>query len=77
MKRLTRSSKNKMVAGVCSGLANYLNIDPTFIRLIWAIAIFALGIGVLPYIICAFIIPLDVDVKDYNDYYNNDDRWCD
>ncbi|MCE2119735.1 PspC domain-containing protein [Streptococcus thermophilus] len=41
-----------MIAGVCSGITNYLDIDPVIIRLIWAVAIFLLGIGFPFYIIC-------------------------
>ena len=36
-KKLYRSTQNKMIAGVCSGLAEYINIDPTIIRVIWAL----------------------------------------
>ena len=45
MKKLYRSKSNRMIAGVCAGVAEYLNIDPTVIRVIWAIACFGtLGI---------------------------------
>ncbi|WP_416370815.1 PspC domain-containing protein [Streptococcus thermophilus] len=50
-KELRRDSNNKIIAGVCSGIANYLDIDPVIIRLIWAVAIFLLGIGFPFYII--------------------------
>ena len=54
-KKLYRSN-NKMVAGVCAGLAEYINIDPTVVRVIWAIAAFS-GAGLLAYLVCALIIP--------------------
>lgn len=58
-KKLYKSSKNKMIDGVCAGIAEYLNIDPTLVRL-GAVAIcFAGGSGVLAYIIAAIIIPRD------------------
>ena len=58
-KRLYKSSKNKMIDGVCAGIAEYFNIDPTLIRL-GAVAIcLAGGSGVLAYIIAAIIIPRD------------------
>lgn len=38
--RLTRSRRDRMIAGVCGGLGNYLGIDPVIIRLLWAAAIF-------------------------------------
>ena len=55
-KKLYRSTNNKMIAGVCSGLAEYINIDPTIVRLIWALIALS-GAGVLAYLIAAIIIP--------------------
>jgi len=46
-----------MLAGVCGGLGTYFNIDPVIIRLLWVLAIFAAGTGVLAYIIAWIIIP--------------------
>lgn len=57
-KRLYRSSKNRIIAGICGGLGEYLKIDPTLIRLIWAFSIIFLGFGILAYIIAWIIIPL-------------------
>lgn len=55
-RKLYRSSTNCMLAGVCGGLGEYFNIDPTIVRLGWVI--FSLmGAGVLAYIIAAIIIP--------------------
>ncbi len=56
-KKLYRSQTNKKIAGVCGGLANYLNIDPTIVRLIWALVVLCAGAGLLAYIVCALIIP--------------------
>ena len=56
-KKLYRSLTDRKVAGVCGGVANYLNMDPTVIRVLWTI-ISLLGLfGVIAYIVCAFIIP--------------------
>ena len=55
-KRLYRNTTNKMIAGVCSGLADYLNIDPSILRVIWALIALS-GAGVLAYLACALIIP--------------------
>ena len=55
-KKLYRNTSNKMVAGVCSGLAEYLNIDPTIVRLIWALIALS-GAGLLAYLVAAIIIP--------------------
>lgn len=68
-KRLTRSTSDKMIAGVCGGIAKYFyNVDSTLIRIIWAvITIFTfLGGGILLYIICAIIVPLDTEVNNNN-----------
>lgn len=58
-KRLTRDMNNKVIVGVCSGFARYFDIDPVIVRLIWAVAVFFFGTGVLLYIICAIIIPAE------------------
>jgi len=55
-KKLYRSKTDQKIAGVCAGLAEYLNIDPTIIRVIWALVALA-GAGVLAYIVCALVIP--------------------
>lgn len=55
-KKLYRNINDKMIAGVCSGLAEYLNIDPTIVRLIWAL-IGLSGAGIVAYLIAAIIIP--------------------
>jgi phage shock protein C len=57
-KKLFRSSTNKMVCGVCAGIADYINVDPTIIRLAWVVFSFAGGAGVLAYIIAAIIMPV-------------------
>ena len=56
MKKLYRSTSNRMIAGVCAGVAEYLNIDVTVVRVLWALACFFWA-GLLAYIICAFVIP--------------------
>lgn len=56
-KRLYRSEENKMICGVCGGIAEYFNIDPTVVRLAWAILGCMGGSGVLAYIIAAIIVP--------------------
>lgn len=74
-KKLYRDTNNKMISGVCSGIANYLNIDPTIVRLIWAVVtVFtALFAGTLLYFIFAIVIPEAPNVYDYSDYeeHNN------
>ena len=58
-KRLTRDVRNKKIAGVCAGIANYFDIDPTIVRLIWGVAFFVYGIGLIPYLILWFVLPED------------------
>ncbi len=57
-KTLYRSTTNKIIAGVCGGLAEYFNIDPSLVRLIVvALTLVSLGSGLLFYLIAALIIP--------------------
>ena len=56
-KKLYKSNTNKMLAGVCGGIADYFGIDPTWIRLAWVIFSMTGGAGVLAYIVAALIIP--------------------
>ena len=50
-------SRNRMLCGVCGGIGEYLNLDPTVIRLLWIIFSFVGGCGILAYIIAAIVIP--------------------
>jgi len=54
-KKLLRSS-NKMICGVCAGVAEYINIDPTIVRLLWLLFGFT-GFGIFAYFIAAIIVP--------------------
>ena len=56
-KRLYRSESSRMLCGVCAGIAEYFNLDPTLIRLDWALFCILGGSGVLAYILAAIIIP--------------------
>lgn len=59
MKKLVRSKSNKMISGVCGGLAEYLNIDSTLVRLAFALGSVFLALigGIIAYVICLFVIP--------------------
>ena len=57
MKKLTKCREGKMICGVCGGVAKYFGIDPTIVRLIWALLAIGAGAGILAYIICAIVIP--------------------
>ena len=56
-KKLYRSEKNKVIAGICGGLGEYMDIDPVVIRLAWVIFTLLGGAGILAYIIAWIIIP--------------------
>ncbi|GAA0446517.1 hypothetical protein GCM10008983_25480 [Lentibacillus halophilus] len=56
-KRLYRSRSERMIKGICGGLAEYFNIDPTIIRLLFAALAFAGGASIYAYIIGVFVIP--------------------
>lgn len=56
-KRLYKSNTNKMLEGVCGGIAEYFGIDPTIVRLAWVVFCALGGSGILAYIIAAIIIP--------------------
>ncbi|QQR92789.1 MAG: PspC domain-containing protein [Candidatus Iainarchaeum archaeon] len=57
IKRLYRSSTDKVLGGVCGGIAEYLGVDPVVIRLIWVVASLFWGIGIIAYILAWIIIP--------------------
>lgn len=50
-KKLYRSESNRMLCGVCAGIAEYFDLDPTLIRLAWALVCFLGGSGILAYIL--------------------------
>jgi phage shock protein C len=62
-KRIFRSEKDKMIGGVCSGLARYFNIDVVLVRLFWVLLLLLQGSGVLAYIIAWIIIPAENNVQ--------------
>ena len=58
MKRLYRSRTEKILGGVCGGLGGHFDIDPTIIRLVWAVVtVLSVGMGILIYLIAWIIIP--------------------
>ncbi|CRZ33646.1 phage shock protein C (PspC) family protein [Herbinix hemicellulosilytica] len=57
-KKLYRSATNKMICGVCQGIAEYINLDPTIVRLLWVLFSLAGGAGIIFYIAAAIIMPV-------------------
>ncbi|MEJ8554571.1 PspC domain-containing protein [Tepidibacter sp. Z1-5] len=64
-KKVYRSLDDKVLTGVCGGLAKYFDIDSTIVRVLWILAFFAGGLGIFAYIICAVIIPQET-FSEYN-----------
>ncbi|MEX2502891.1 MAG: PspC domain-containing protein [Trueperaceae bacterium] len=58
-KRLERTSGDKWLGGVCGGLGRHFAIDPTIVRLIFIVALFGFGTGLLVYLVLWFVMPLD------------------
>lgn len=59
-KRLSRSMKNKMIGGVCGGMANYFDIDPTLVRVGYIlVSVFTIFSGVLAYFVLWLVMPVD------------------
>ena len=56
-KKLCKSNANRMLSGVCGGIAEYLGVDPTLIRLAWVLFCALGGSGILAYVIAAIVIP--------------------
>lgn len=58
MKRIYKSKYDKMICGVCGGVANYFGVDPTLVRLLF-ILLGCTGSGILAYLVAAVIIPME------------------
>ncbi len=56
-KKLCRSATNQIIAGVCGGIGEYFNIDPTVVRVAWAILSLFAGTGIAAYIVAAILMP--------------------
>ena len=62
-KRLYRTEKSEAkICGVCGGIAEYFDVDPTLVRIGWAIMIFAFGTGILAYFVCAICMPTKSEI---------------
>jgi len=66
-KKIYRSRTNKIIGGVCGGLGEYFNVDPSIIRLFWLLACIAGGVGIIAYIVCLIIIPVGDNDTTYYD----------
>lgn len=67
-KKIYRSRTNKILGGVCGGIGEYFNVDPSIIRLFWILASIIGGAGIIAYIVCLIIIPEgDSDVAYFDE----------
>ncbi|MDP2749998.1 MAG: PspC domain-containing protein [Nanoarchaeota archaeon] len=57
IRKIYRSRKDRIIAGVCSGFAKYLGIDVPIVRLVWILSIFFMGFGIIAYILAWILIP--------------------
>ena len=60
-RKLYRSQENRMIGGVCGGMAEYFNIDPNLMRILWVILAFLGGSGVIVYLAALIIVPNNPD----------------
>ena len=61
-KRLYKIEEGKKLCGVCGGIAEYFNIDPTVVRLLWIFLVLCAGTGVLAYFVAAIIMPYKSEI---------------
>lgn len=62
--RYVRSRSDRVLAGVCGGLADYLDVDPTLVRVLWVVVtLFSVGIGVVAYLLLWLLAPEDGEVE--------------
>lgn len=74
-RRLYRSRRDRQLAGVAGGIAEYLDVDPVVIRILWILSVFVGGFGILLYIIMAFIVPLEPAVGQAPGYGPGGPAW--
>lgn len=65
-KRLSRSVKDKIIFGVAGGIAQYLDVDPVFVRIAFVLGTFLNGVGLIVYIVCAVVMPLEILIPKTN-----------
>ena len=61
-KRLYKIEEGKKLCGVCGGIAEYFNIDPTVVRMLWIFLVLCAGTGILAYFVAAIIMPYKSDI---------------
>lgn len=76
-KKLYKNPDNKKIAGVCQGVAEYFDIDPTLVRVLWFVVSWAWGAGVAAYILLWIILPDKSEVADvlHKDEMHDDEEF--
>lgn len=72
-KRLVRSRSNKMLFGVCAGLADYLNVDPVIVRLLAVLLTLWNGVGLLIYFVLALIMPQEPEIMPKTNAFDDEE----
>ena len=62
-KKIYKIEQGKKISGVCGGIAEYFNIDPVIIRVIWGVLALAYGTGIIAYLVCAFVFTNKSEVE--------------
>lgn len=57
VRKIFRSRKDRVIAGVCGGVAEHFNVDPVWVRIGWVLCVFAKGLGLIAYVLCWILIP--------------------
>ncbi len=70
-KKLFKSRQDKILDGICGGVADYFHIDVTLVRILWIIAAFLNGIGVIAYILAMILVPVNPDHKNLKEEEKN------
>ncbi|MBR5233676.1 MAG: PspC domain-containing protein [Clostridia bacterium] len=70
-KKLYRSNTDKKISGVCGGIAEYIGMDSTIVRLLLVAFVLMGGAGVLAYIVCSFVIPERPENDGFDNNFNN------
>jgi len=65
VKRIYKVEEGRKIFGVCGGVAEYFNIDPTLVRAVWLFAVLACGTGLLLYIVCAIVFPNKSEISKH------------
>jgi phage shock protein C len=62
-RKLYKIEQGRKIFGVCGGLAEYLNIDVSVVRILWVVLALCWGMGIILYLICAFVLPNKSEVE--------------